>query len=138
MRLRRLEIENFKGISSKQIIEIKHITLLFGPNCAGKRTILQSLNYIREILDNNNPDPDEIISGGGMNLGGFANFVNDRDKTKRICIKLVIDLDDNSENKYLPMNSGNTLDSAMEPRLAINYLMGDNVNYDADSTVVHT
>ena len=138
MRLRRIEIENFKGISSKQIIELKPITLLFGPNSAGKSTILQSLHYIREILDNNNPDPDEIISGGGMNLGGFANFVNNRDKTKRISIKLIIDRGDNSENKYLPMNSGNTLDSAVEPRLAINYLMGDNVNYDADSTVVHT
>jgi hypothetical protein len=34
MRLRRLEVENFKGIGKRQTIELKPITLLFGSNSA--------------------------------------------------------------------------------------------------------
>lgn len=64
MRLSRIEIENFKGISSKQVIDLKPITLLFGPNSAGKSTILQSLHYMREILERENADPDQTIAGG--------------------------------------------------------------------------
>ena len=36
-----IEIENFKGIRDRQRIELKPITLLFGPNSAGKSTLLQ-------------------------------------------------------------------------------------------------
>ena len=57
MRLRRLEIENFKGIGAKQVIDLAPITLLFGANSAGKSTILQSLHYVREVLARGNPDP---------------------------------------------------------------------------------
>ena len=56
MRLSRIEIENFKGIGPAQIIDLKPITLLFGPNSAGKSTILQSLHYLREILERRNGD----------------------------------------------------------------------------------
>ena len=49
MYLTRLEIENFKGILSRQSIEIRPITMLFGPNSAGKSTVLQALHYLREI-----------------------------------------------------------------------------------------
>ena len=43
MRLTRIEIENFKGIGTRQSIDLRPITLLFGPNSAGKSTILQAL-----------------------------------------------------------------------------------------------
>jgi AAA15 family ATPase/GTPase len=58
MRLARIEIENFKGIGSPQAIDLRPITLLFGPNSAGKSTILQALHYLREILERGNVDPD--------------------------------------------------------------------------------
>ena len=64
MRLSRIEIENFKGIGAAQIVDLKPITLLFGPNSAGKSTILQSLHYLREILERRNADPDQTIAGG--------------------------------------------------------------------------
>ena len=62
MRLSHIEIENFKGIGTKQSIDLAPITLLFGPNSAGKSTILQALHYLREILERNNPDPDQTIA----------------------------------------------------------------------------
>jgi predicted ATPase len=51
MRLSRIEIVNLKGIGAVlQSIDLKPITLLFGPNSVGKSTILQALHYLREIL----------------------------------------------------------------------------------------
>lgn len=44
MRLSRLDITNFKGIGSKQVIELAPFTLLFSPN-SGESTILQSLRH---------------------------------------------------------------------------------------------
>ncbi len=63
MRLTAIELENFKGIGPRQRIELKPITLLFGPNSAGKSTILQALHYVREILERKNVDPDMTICG---------------------------------------------------------------------------
>ena len=63
MRLSRIEIENFKWIGDTQVIDLKPITLLFGPNSVGKSTILQSLHYVREILERRNVDPDQTIAG---------------------------------------------------------------------------
>ena len=79
MRLSHIEIENFKGIATKQSIDLAPITLLFGPNSAGKSTILQALHYLREILERNNPDPDQTIAGGLTDLGGFATLVHNHD-----------------------------------------------------------
>jgi AAA15 family ATPase/GTPase len=36
MRLSRIEIENFKGIGTSQVIDMAPTTLLFGPNSAGR------------------------------------------------------------------------------------------------------
>lgn len=58
MRLKSLTIENFKGISDPVTIELKPITLLFGPNSAGKSTIVQAFHYMREILERGNVDVD--------------------------------------------------------------------------------
>ena len=79
MRLSHIEIENFKGIGSRQIIELKPITLLFGPNSAGKSTILQALHYLREILERRNIDPDLTIAGGLIDLGGFTTLVHNHE-----------------------------------------------------------
>ena len=48
MIIKALTLENFKGIAEPVRIEFKPITLLFGPNSAGKSTVLQALVYARE------------------------------------------------------------------------------------------
>lgn len=74
MGLRRIEIENFKGIGGRQTIDLKPITLLFGPNSVGKSTILQALHYLREILERGNVDPDVTIAGGLIDLGALRHL----------------------------------------------------------------
>lgn len=126
MRLSHIEIENFKGIGTKQSIDLAPITLLFGPNSAGKSTILQALHYLREILERNNPDPDQTIAGGLTDLGGFATLVHNHDLSRPIRIKVRIDLSENQGSERLPLNSGGSLRDDRFNELGIRYLVGEN------------
>src|SRR3954447_12318032 len=126
MRLSRIEIENFKGIGTAQIIDLKPITLLFGPNSAGKSTILQALHYLREILERRNADPDQTIAGGLIDLGGFATLVHGHDLNRAINLKVRIDLKDDQGSERLPLNSGGSLHDPDFNNLGIRYLVGEN------------
>ncbi|MER8387076.1 AAA family ATPase [Mesorhizobium sp. M1380] len=128
MRLSRIEIENFKAIGATQVIDLKPITLLFGPNSAGKSTILQSLHYLREVLERRNADPDQTIAGGLIDLGGFATLVHGHDLGRTIVIKVVIDSVDGHGAERLPLNSGASLTAAEFENLPLRYLVGENTD----------
>lgn len=88
-----LEVENFKGIGRAVRIDLRPITLLFGPNSAGKSAILHALHYAHEILSRRNFDPDETHhSGDAVNLGGFQNFVHGRDLNRPLRLAFEMDL----------------------------------------------
>lgn len=89
-----IHIENFKGIRERVKIDIKPITLLFGPNSAGKSTIVQAIHYAREVLERGNLNADRTLMGGaGMDLGGFRNFVHSRDLTRPVVIRIEMSTD---------------------------------------------
>ena len=90
MRLTRIEVQNFKGIGNRQQIQLRPITLLFGPNSAGKSTILQALLYLREILERGNIDPDVTITGGFIDLGGFATLVHNHQLDRAVTLKVTL------------------------------------------------
>ncbi|MBK1646717.1 hypothetical protein CKO25_19150 [Thiocapsa imhoffii] len=72
MILKALTLENFKGIREPVRIELSPITLLFGPNNAGKSTVLHALIYGRELFERGNTDPRYTEMGGEtIDLGGF-------------------------------------------------------------------
>lgn len=135
MRLKRLEIENFKGVGARQSIDLKPITLMFGPNSAGKSTILQALHYLREILERSNPDSDQTIAGGLIDLGGFKSLVHNHEFHRPIILKLVIDLSAEQGNDWLPLNSGESINDNAFKDLSVRYLIGENTDLK-DSTVV--
>jgi predicted ATPase len=92
-RLIAIELENFKGVGKRVRLDVKPITLLFGANSAGKSTILQALQYVREVLERRNANPDRTLYGGDfVDLGGFRNLVHRRDLSRRIGIKLELAL----------------------------------------------
>jgi hypothetical protein len=129
MRLSRIEIENFKGISGRQTISLRPITLLFGPNSVGKSTILQALHYIREILERGNIDPDVTIAGGLMDLGGFATLVHNHELDRAVRLKVVMDLLDEQGADALPLNSGLSFGESEFAELRVRYLIGENEEY---------
>ena len=78
-------VENFKGIRDPIRIDLKPVTLLFGPNSSGKSTIIQAFHYAKEVFRNNNLDPDKTVSGGEtIDLGGFGNFVFGQDLARSV------------------------------------------------------
>jgi hypothetical protein len=88
-----ITIENFKGIRRPIRIELKPITLLFGPNSAGKSTIVQALHYAREIFERQNVNPDRTILGGdSIDLGGFESLVYEHNLRLPIILRFDLDL----------------------------------------------
>jgi hypothetical protein len=88
-----ITIQNFKGIRGPLRVELKPITLLFGPNSSGKSTIVQALHFAREIFERENVNPDRTVLGADtINLGGFENLVHKHDKTLPIILRFDLDL----------------------------------------------
>jgi AAA ATPase domain len=129
MRLSRIEIENFKGIGVRQAIDLKPITLLFGPNSVGKSTILQALHYLREILERGNIDPDVTIAGGLIDLGGFATLVHNHELDRAVRLKVLMDLSDEQGADGLPLNSGLSFGEPEFSELPVRYLVGESEEY---------
>jgi len=93
MILKALTLENFKGIRDPVRIEFAPLTLLFGPNNAGKSTIVQALMYAREVLERNNCDAGRTVLGGDVvDLGGFENLVHGHDLCRVIRMRFELDL----------------------------------------------
>ncbi len=89
-----ITIENFKGIKDPVRVDLKPITLLFGPNSAGKSTIVQALHYAREIFERQNLNPDHTLLGGdAIDLGGFESLVHGHNVNLPLPIRIKFDLD---------------------------------------------
>ena len=107
MSISAITIENFKGIRESVRIELKPITLLFGPNSAGKSTIVQALHYAWEIFEQGILDPDRTMFGGeSVDLGGFQNLVHGRDTARSIRIRFEFAFTDDTEYGEYPFLQG--------------------------------
>ncbi len=83
-----LELENFKGIATRQRVDFAPLTLLFGANSAGKSTILQALLYLHELLERGSADVDRTELGGNvLELGGFARLVHRHETGRAIVLR---------------------------------------------------
>lgn len=96
-----ITVQNFKGIRDPIRIEFKPITLLFGPNSAGKSTIVQALHYAFEIFDRNNLDPGSTSIGGhSVDLGGFETLLYNYDLSRQVSFKFELDLTNEDLPQY--------------------------------------
>lgn len=102
MLLKSISLANFKNIGTEpQTIGFKPITLLFGPNSAGKSTVIHALHYAREIFERQNINPGQTLTGGSsIDLGGFESFVHNHDKNREILIRFDLDLSDEDLPEY--------------------------------------
>ncbi len=90
-RLQALRVGNFKAFAETQRIPIKPITLIFGPNSAGKSSFIHSLALAHEAqfgrekrslarLDVHHTD----VGGSAIDLGGFRQYVHRGQLNKRV------------------------------------------------------
>ncbi len=71
-----LRIGNFKAFARAQDVPIKPITLIFGPNSAGKSSIIHSLALMHEAERTGNLDVFMTrLGGSSIDLGGFNQYV---------------------------------------------------------------
>jgi len=102
MSITAITIENFKAIKEPVRIELRPITLLFGPNSAGKSTIVHALHYAREIFERQNLNPDRTLLGGEtIDLGGFESLVHGHNLNLPIRLKFELDLSQEDLPHYL-------------------------------------
>lgn len=135
MKVNHIKIKNFKGVGGLQSIDLRKITLLFGPNSAGKSTIIQALQYMREILERGNLDPDRLLSGGTADLGGFTALVHKHDLDKSVYVELGVDVNAASASDFLGLNSGEYRDNLEFTNLRIKYLSGGSEDFSEDTIV---
>jgi hypothetical protein len=103
--LSRLIIENFKAIRERVELEVRPITLLFGPNSSGKSSVFHAIQFLRQSLElpadlsalNSGPLLDEA---GIADLGGFSKLVHGHDQGRTMV--LGADFRVNSVNIGLP------------------------------------
>jgi hypothetical protein len=101
--IRSIALRNFKGFSDEVRIDLRPITLLFGANSAGKSSVLQALQYMREVLERQNLNADRTMQGGeAVDLGGFMNLVHGRDTENQIEIEVEMALGADSIPELVP------------------------------------
>ena len=86
-----LKIGNFKAFGAAQEIPLRPLTLVFGPNSAGKSSIIQSLLLARHIQDTGNVDAHQTTLGGAaVDLGGFRQYARNHESTIETVIQFSI------------------------------------------------
>jgi hypothetical protein len=86
------EIENFKAFGHRQRIELAPITLIYGENSAGKTSILQAINLLKQTHESR--DSGAVLlpraEDGIVDLGSFTEllFDHDTERTLRLGVEL--------------------------------------------------
>jgi len=84
-----LRLGNFKAFASTQHLPIKPLTLLFGPNSAGKSSLIHGLLYAQHAAETGELDVHSTAIGGeAVDLGGFSQFVYGHATERQLEIEL--------------------------------------------------
>lgn len=93
--LHALELENFKAFGKRARIPFAPITLIFGENSAGKSTILQAINLLKQTLESR--DTGALLlprtENGIVDLGSFQEMLFDHDLKRTLSIRVDTKLD---------------------------------------------
>ncbi|WP_029406969.1 DUF3696 domain-containing protein [Thiomicrorhabdus sp. Milos-T2] len=81
MRITQLRLENFKSFKKPTTIDFAPVTLLFGPNSAGKSSIIQAIDLMRALYPLNNHE--------------FSDFFHNNSET--MTVGLTIDIEDEGD-----------------------------------------
>lgn len=101
-----LKVGNFKAFAEEQIIPFSPITLIFGPNSAGKSSILHSLLLYHHAAQTGDVDISRTQLGGDtVDLGGFERYVHGRDPDSTVSLRIDSELQSASAAERGGLNS---------------------------------
>lgn len=137
-------LENFKAIGEMQKAPVRPLTLIFGPNSAGKSSFIHSILLVKEALESGNLDVHHTkLSGDSVDIGGFRQYVFGRNIKKTVKWGLEFDLKSlggrlpeifsNAKKIKIELtigmkNNKNKLNEATEPILTKYAVLIDDVN----------
>lgn len=89
----KLSLGNFKAIGETQEIPIKPITLLFGPNSAGKSSVLHGLMLVRGAIASRGYNCGQFgLDDDVIDLGGYPQYVFRRDPANIVEWSVVLEV----------------------------------------------
>jgi hypothetical protein len=93
MKLQSFGISNFKAFGKEfQTIPIKPITLVFGPNSAGKSSLLHSLLWLNHAANLGETDVfHPVLARKAVNLGGFDRCLNRKSGKHRLKLSITME-----------------------------------------------
>ena len=88
--LNSISIRNFKAYKGLQEIPLKPLTFIFGPNSAGKSSIIHALAFLKHVsLKNGHCSPDEVdLVWDKATLGGWQNLLHGHDSSQSMTLGL--------------------------------------------------
>lgn len=101
--LRAIEIENFKAFGECTRIELAPITLIYGQNSAGKSSILQSLNLLKQTHESRESGASLLprAEDGIVDLGSFRELLFDHNPDRVLRLGLEISGDGGGQAQHL-------------------------------------
>ena len=134
--IRELRLGNFKAFGPTQTIPVRPITLLYGPNSAGKSSVIHALALLHEAATGAQPRDLDVkttsIGGRSIDLGGFRQYVHRRDPSRRLEIGFLLNARDLANNSGLRAVLG---DDAVELSLSYGETVDDQGQPVRDSRV---
>ena len=76
MKLKELRVSNFKAFGREQSAELAPITLIYGPNSAGKSSLIEALLLLKQSVDQS---PSLVTDGPDVNVGSFVGALHRHD-----------------------------------------------------------
>jgi len=101
--LKAIEIENFKAFGEPTRIELAPITLIYGQNSAGKSSILQSLNLLKQTHESRESGASLLprAEDGIVDLGSFRELLFDHNPERVLRLGLEVCGDDERHSLHL-------------------------------------
>lgn len=86
-------IRNFKSLKENIEIDLRPITLLFGPNNSGKSSALQSILILKDSMINSENNQSISLNNKYTQLGTFKDTIYGHDETKNFEFEIEINSD---------------------------------------------
>src|SRR5947209_20563348 len=102
--LRSLQLDNFKAFGQRTVLPLAPIILTFGQNSAGKSSVLQALNLLKQTRESR--DVEALLlprtENGFADLGSFQEMLFDHDIGRMLSIRLDAAWDGMAKNSVFP------------------------------------